>query len=44
VELDPIPGDVREYLRQHFQDVQDEAREGDYYVSLLSGYGSRDSR
>lgn len=40
MEIDPIPEDIRQYLRQHFRDVQDEPSQGDYYVfsmKLLSG-------
>ena len=40
LETDPIPEDVRQYLRQHFRDVKDEPSHGDYYVfsvKLASG-------
>jgi hypothetical protein len=32
MEIDPIPEDVREFLRKHFRDVKDEPPQGDYYV------------
>jgi hypothetical protein len=32
MEIDPVPEDVREYLRKHFRDVKDEPSQGDYYV------------
>ena len=35
MEIDPLPEDIRHYLRQHFQDVSDEPRQGDYYVFLM---------
>jgi hypothetical protein len=38
MEIDPIPEDVRQYLRQHFSDVKDELQQGDYYVfSMKTG-------
>ena len=32
MEIDPLPEDVRQYLRLHFGDVKDEPAQGDYYV------------
>jgi hypothetical protein len=32
MDVDPIPEDVRQYLREHFRDVTDEPSAGDYYV------------
>lgn len=32
MDVDPIPEDVRQYLRGHFRDVKDEPSQGDYYV------------
>ncbi|HEX3875348.1 MAG TPA: hypothetical protein VHW24_00070 [Bryobacteraceae bacterium] len=42
MEVDPLPEDVRQYLRQYFTDVRDGASEGDYYVfSVKSSSGKR---
>ena len=41
MELDPIPEGIREYLREHFQEVCDEAPEGDYYVFSVDVQGTR---
>ncbi len=30
--IDPLPEDIRVYLKAHFSDVEDEAPQGDYYV------------
>lgn len=30
MEIDPLPEDVRQYLRRHFVDVKDEPAQGDY--------------
>jgi hypothetical protein len=38
--LDPIPEDVRAYLREHFQNVHEESPEGDYYVFGVMVSGS----
>jgi hypothetical protein len=40
MEIDPLPEDVRQYLRQHFSEVNDELPQGDSYVfsmKLASG-------
>jgi hypothetical protein len=38
--LDPIPEDVRAYLRKHFLSVTDEASQGDYYVFSVIASGT----
>ena len=30
--IDPLPEDIRVYLKAHFTDVEDELQQGDYYV------------
>jgi hypothetical protein len=35
MELDPIPEDVRQFLRNNFSDILDEPAQGDYYVFSL---------
>jgi hypothetical protein len=40
MEIDPIPEDIRAYLRKHFREVKDEQPQGHYYVfSLKSSSG-----
>ncbi len=36
VNTDPIPEDIRIYLREHFSDVKDKPSEGHYYVFGLT--------
>jgi hypothetical protein len=40
MEIDQIPNPVREYLREHYKDI-DEAREGDSYVFGMAVNGIR---
>ncbi|MGA2269047.1 MAG: hypothetical protein ABSH44_11315 [Bryobacteraceae bacterium] len=42
MEIDPVPEDVREYLRKHFRDVKDKPSQGDHYVfSMKLRFGER---
>jgi hypothetical protein len=41
MDIDPILDDVRRYLREHFEQVDDQPSQGDYFVfglTLLSGH------
>jgi hypothetical protein len=35
MEIDPVPENIRQSLRQHFRDVKDEPSQGNYYVFSL---------
>jgi hypothetical protein len=41
MELDPIPEDIRKYLREHFQEVTDEPPRGDSYIFSVTASGTR---
>lgn len=32
MEIDPLPEDIRQFLRKHFHNVKDELPEGNFYV------------